>query len=173
MALLDNDMQINTITPSYAERCSLKVRPITNLVGRWVACVGLGNTYTWPLGYTIIWIQVEGVQGYNKDQIAWVVPDVSNFVVWVPIILGTPNISCVVNIMKGKEIDALAMPLANAQVGHPLSVQRATATVEDSQTARKSSPNKYNEVVVTKDHRCIFFPCYTHESREVSYWGEN
>ena len=63
---------------------------ITNLVGGQVTCVGLGNTYTLSLGYVIIWAQVEGVQGYNEDQIALVVLDLSNFAAWVPIILGTP-----------------------------------------------------------------------------------
>ena len=149
--LLDNGMQINTITPSFVKRCSLKVGLITDLVGRWVTCVGQGNAYTWPLGYVIIWIQVEGAQGYNEDQIALVVPDLSNCAVWVPIILETPTISWVVNVMKEREIEALVMPWVNAQVAHLLSVQRATATVEVSQTAGKSSLSEYNEVLVTKN----------------------
>ena len=59
MALLDNGMQINTIMPSYGKRCSLKVGPITGLVGRRVTCVGLGNAYTKPLGYVIVCVQVD------------------------------------------------------------------------------------------------------------------
>ena len=43
---------------------------------------------------------MEGVQGYNEDQIALVVLDLLNFVAQVPVILGTPTISCVVNVMK-------------------------------------------------------------------------
>ena len=74
---------------------------------------------------------------------------------WVPVTLGTPTISCIVNVMKEREIDALVMPWANAQVGHLLSVQRATATVEDSQVARKSSLSEYDEVVVTKNMETI------------------
>ena len=155
MALLDNSVQINTIMPSYVKRCSLKVGPITNLVGGHVACVGLENAYTRPLGYVIIWVQVEGVQGYNEDQIALVVPDLSNFVAQVPIILGTPTISCVMNVMKEREIDALETPWVNAWVVHLLSVQRDTATVEDRQTAEKSGPSEYNEVVITKNTETI------------------
>ena len=124
MALLDNGTQINTIMPSYVKRHSLKVGPITNLVGRWVTCVGHGNAYTQPLGYVIVQVQVEGVQGYNKDQIALVVLDLSNFVAWVPIILGTPTISHVVNVMKEREIDALITPWPNAWVAHLLLVWR-------------------------------------------------
>ena len=66
MALLDNGVQINTITPSYVKIHSLEMGPITNLIDRRVTCVGLGNAYTWPLGYVIVKVQVDVVQGYNK-----------------------------------------------------------------------------------------------------------
>ena len=54
--------------------------PITNLLGSKVACLGLGNAYMRPLGYVVIWVQVDGVQGYDEDQIALLIPDLSNFV---------------------------------------------------------------------------------------------
>ena len=50
---------------------------------------------------------MDGVQGYNEDKLALVVPDLSNFVERIPIILGTPTISCIINVMKEREIDAL------------------------------------------------------------------
>ena len=84
--------------------------PITDLIGTKVTCVGLGNTYTQPLGYLIIWSQVDGVQGYDEDHIALVVPDELKFVEWIPVILGTPTISHVVNNMEEREIDDLMMP---------------------------------------------------------------
>ena len=154
MALLDNGMQLNTIMSHYVRSNSLEVGPITDLVGRWVTCVGLGNEHTYPLGYVRLQVQVDGVQGYNEDQIALVVPDLSNFVAWVPSILGTPTISHVVNVMKEREIDALVTPWANAQVAH-LSVHRATATVEDNQAVGKSSSSEYYEVVITKNTETI------------------
>ena len=92
MALLDNRVQVNTITPKYVKEHSLPVGPITNLMGSKVTCMGLGNAYTRPLGYVVIWVQVDGVQGYNEDQIALIIPDFSNFTTRVPIILGTPTI---------------------------------------------------------------------------------
>ena len=92
MTLLDNGVQVNTITPRYVKEHSLPVGLITDLMGAKVACVGLGNTYTRPLGYVIIQVQVDGVWGYDKDQIALIIPDFSNFVVRVPVILGTPTI---------------------------------------------------------------------------------
>ena len=42
----------------------------------------------------------------------------------VPVILGMPTIGQVVNVMKEVEMDALAMPWANARVAHLLSVHR-------------------------------------------------
>ena len=92
MALLDNRAQVNTITPKYVKEHSLPVGPITNLMGSKVACIGLGNAYTRPLGYVIIQVQVDRVQGYDEDQIALIILDFSNFAMRVPIILGTPTI---------------------------------------------------------------------------------
>ena len=74
MALFDNGTQINTIMPKYVSDHSLQMGPITNLLGTKVACIGLGNAYMRSLGYIIIW-----VQGYDEDQIALVIPDLSNF----------------------------------------------------------------------------------------------
>ena len=123
MALLDNDTQINTIMLGFVENHSLDVGPLSDLVGRSVACVGLGNALTQPMGYIIIWIQVDGVQGYDEDQIALVILDLSNFVAWVPMIWGTPTISCILNVIKEREIEALVTLWVNAQVAHLLAVQ--------------------------------------------------
>ena len=93
MVLLDNCAQINTIMPKYVSDHSLQMGLITDLLGAKITCVGLGNAYMRPLGYVIIWIQVDGVQGYDEDQRALVMLDLSNFVAWIPVILWTPTIS--------------------------------------------------------------------------------
>ena len=59
MALLDNGSQINTIMLRYVNDHSLQVGMITNLIGSKVACMGLGNAHTRPLGYVVIWVQVD------------------------------------------------------------------------------------------------------------------
>ena len=69
----------------------------------------------------VIQVQVDGVQGYDEDQIALVIPDLSNFATRVPVILGTPTIGRVVNVMREVEMDALAVPWVNARVATPLS----------------------------------------------------
>ena len=79
MALLENGAQINTIMPKYISDHSLHVGPITDLLGAKVTCIGLGNTYMRPLGYVIIWVQVDRVQGYGKDQIVLAIPELYNF----------------------------------------------------------------------------------------------
>ena len=127
MALLDVGTQINTTMPKYVGDHSLPIGPITDLLGAKVACVWLGNAYTRPLGYIVIQVQVDGVQGYNKDQIALVIPDVSNFAARVLVILGTPIISCIVNVMKEKEVNTLVTPWANARVAHLLFIHKMTA----------------------------------------------
>ena len=128
MALLDNSAQVNTIMLRYVDEHSLQVGPITDLMGSKVACVGLGNAYTGPLGYMVIRVQVDGVWGYDEDQIALVLPDFSNFATRVPVILGTPTIGRVINIMKEAEMDALAMPWVNARAAHLLAVWRMRST---------------------------------------------
>ena len=132
MALLDNGVQVNTITPRYVQEHSILVGPITDLMASKVACVGLGNAYTRPLGYAVIWVQVDGVWGYDEDQIALIIPDFSHFANRVPVILGTPTIGQVVNVMKEAEMDALAMPWVNARAAHLLAIWRmAPVEVED------------------------------------------
>ena len=122
MALLDNSAQVNTITPRYVKEHSLQVGPITDLMGSKVACIGLGNAYTRPLGYVVIRVQVDGVQGYDEDQIALIILDYSNFATRVPVILGTPTIGRVVNLMREAKMDSLATPWANARAAHLLAV---------------------------------------------------
>ena len=124
MALLDNGAQVNTITPRYVQEHSIPVGQITNLMASKVACVGLGNAYTRLLGYAVIQVQVDRVQGYDEDQIALIILDFSHFANRVPIILGTPTIGRVVNMMKEAEMDALAMPWENARAAHLLAIRR-------------------------------------------------
>ena len=126
MDLLDNGTQINTITPKYVNDHMLQMGLITDLLGAKVTCIGLGNVYTRSLGYIFIQVQVDRVQGYDEDQIALVIPDLSNFAAQIPVILRTPTISCIVNVMKEMQIDALAMPWVNARVSHLLSLHRMT-----------------------------------------------
>ena len=154
MALLDNGVQVNTIMPRYVNKHSLQVGPITDLMGSKVTCVGLGNAYTRPLGYVVIWVQVDGVRGYNEDRIALVIPDFSNFATRVPVILGTPTIGRIVNMMKEAEMDALAMLWANARAAHLLAIHRMTPVEvgdgqEEGYNTEEDSPLMYTQKAET------------------------
>ena len=107
----------------------------------------MGNAYMRPLDYVIIWVQVDGDQGYDEDQIALVIPDLSNFAAWIPVILGTPTISHAINVMKEPEIDALATPWANARVAYLLVVHRMTAVMVGDEFMVVSSTDDHDEVV--------------------------
>ena len=150
MALLDNGAQVNTITLRYVHEHSLEVGPITNLMGSKVTYVGLGNAYTRPLGYMVIWVQVYGVWGYDEDQIALVILDFSNFAARVPVILGMPTISQVVNVIREVEIDTLAMLWANARVAHLLSEHRMTPIGVGKGQEEKFDVNDYDSLMYTQ-----------------------
>ena len=161
MALLDNGAQVNTIMPRYVNKHSLQVGPITDLMGSKVACVGLGYANTQPLGYVVIWVQVDGVWGYNEDKIALVIPDFSNFATRVPVILGTPTIGWVVNVMIEAEMDALVMPWANAKAAHLLVVWRMTPMeVGDGQEERYDTDDDNSLMYTQKVETLQPFPSH-------------
>ena len=76
--------------------------------------------------------------------------------------------------MKEREIDALPMLWANARVAHLLSVHRAAATMVSNKTAKDSSPNGYNEVIITKNTETVdvFSSWVIHIMAEKAYTGE-
>ena len=155
MALLDNGAQINTIMPKYISDHSLQMGPITDLLGATTACVGLGNAYMRPLGYVVIQVQVDRVQGYDEDQIALVIPDFSNFVAQTPVILGTSTISWVINVMKKAEIDALVMLWANARVAHLLLVCSMMTVAVGDGIMEEPNPDSYDQIMFTQNVETI------------------
>ena len=83
------------------------------------------------------------------------IPDPSNFVAQIPVILATPTISQVINMMKEAEVDALATLWANARVAHLLSVHRMT-TMEDSDGPMKELyPDGYDQLMYTQNAETI------------------
>ena len=94
-------------------------------------------------------------RGYDEDQIALVIPDLSNFAVQIPVILGTPTICCIINVMKEAEIDALATPWANARVAYLLSVCRMMAVEVGDGIVEESSLDDYDQVMLTQNVETI------------------
>ena len=74
-ALLDSGSTISAVTPAFVDVHSLDIGTLSNLSDGTLGINGFGGVFSWPLGYVIIRVQVEGVWGYNEDQVALVVPD--------------------------------------------------------------------------------------------------
>ena len=70
---------------------------------------GFEGLFSQPLGYVITRVQVEGVKGYNKDQVALIIPDSTAFRSRVLITLGTPTINQIMNLIKESEIDEVSL----------------------------------------------------------------
>ena len=120
-------------------------------------------------------LQVDGVQGYDKDQIALVILDLSNFVTQIPVILGTPTTSQVINVMKEAEIDALAMPWANARVAHLLSVCRMMTVEVGDGIVEEPNPEGYDQAMFTQNVETLdpFSSCMVLVKVGRAYTGEH
>ena len=72
---------------------------------------GLGSILVEPIGFIMMNIKVPCVQGHNEDQIAKVMDD-PGMMEW-PVILGTPTLYHVMQVIKESEISKLAAPWAS------------------------------------------------------------
>ena len=72
---------------------------------------GIGGISVEPVGFVMMNIKVPCVQGYNEDQIAIVMDD-PGMSEW-PVILGTPTLYHVMEVIKESEISKLAVPRAS------------------------------------------------------------
>ena len=75
---------------------------------------GLGGISVEPIGFVMMNVKVPGVEGYDEDQITKVMDD-PGMTEW-PVILGTPTLYWVMEVIKESEISKLAVPWASSQV---------------------------------------------------------
>ena len=82
-------------------------------------------------------------------------------------------ISCGINVIKEKEMDALMMPWVNARVAYVLAVWWATATIEDGKP-EESDPSDYDEIVTTKEAETTdaFSSWFIHAKTKTAHRGE-
>ena len=90
---MDSGSTINVVTPEFVKAHSLDVGPLSDLVDGTLKINGFGGLFSWPLAYVIIKVQVEGVKGYNEDQVALVILDLTTFGSRALVTLGTPIMS--------------------------------------------------------------------------------
>ena len=75
---------------------------------------GLGGISVEPIGFVMMNVKVPCVQGYNKDQIAIVMDD-PGMTEWL-VILGTPTLYRIMEVIKESKISKLAVPWASLRV---------------------------------------------------------
>ena len=75
---------------------------------------GLGSISVESVGFVMMNVKVPGVEGYDEDQIT-IVMDNPGMMEW-PVILGTPTLYRVMEVIKESEISKLAVPWASSRV---------------------------------------------------------
>ena len=115
--LLDNGAQLNFITPAYAHEWGMDIMSLESLaqeIGGKIPIVGIGDIMVKPEGFVMMNVKIPCVKGYNEDQIAIIMddPGLKDF----PVILGTPTIYRVMEVIKESEISELAVAWASSRV---------------------------------------------------------
>ena len=106
--LLDMGANVNMITPECVVALGLQMGPLTDLHEGGITIDQPFNYEGRPIGYVIMRVQINGISGYNEDQVMLVACSSTEFVHHVPIILGTPTMDQVIATLKESEIDRLA-----------------------------------------------------------------
>ena len=103
--LIDSGTWSNAVTPAYVKEHKMKVRPFHDLAlhPTSIPISGIGGHMA-ALRYVIINVQVEGIPSYYEEQVALVIPNVTQLGLKVPVILGTPTIHWLCCQMKESEI---------------------------------------------------------------------
>ena len=116
--LLDNGAQLNFITPAYAQEWGMDIMSLDYLaeeIGGSIPLIrGLDGISVEPVGFVMMNVKVPGVEGYDEDQIAIVMDD-PGMTEWL-VILGTPTLYQVMEVIKESEIFKLAVPWASSRV---------------------------------------------------------
>ena len=114
--LLDNGAQLNFITPAYAQERGMDIMSLDYLAeeigGSILLIKGLGGISVEPVGFIMMNVKVPGVEGYDEDQITIVMDDPG--MTKLPVILGTPTLYQVMEVIKESEISKLAVPWASS-----------------------------------------------------------
>ena len=98
-ALVDSGSQVNRITPTLVQQYGFPVLPLEDLLDYPLNLVGLGGKHTSPLRFIMLHMQVWDIAGYDEDVVFLVVPNESEFVWRVPLVVGTCTIDRIINII--------------------------------------------------------------------------
>ena len=115
LVLLDMVVNVNMITPECVVALGLQMGPLTDL---WEGGIAINQPFNYegrPIEYVIIRVKIDGISGYDEDQVTLIACSSTEFVHHVPIILGTPTTDQAIATLKESEIDRLATPWACVQ----------------------------------------------------------
>ena len=116
--LLDNGAQLNFITPAYAQERGMDIMSLDYLAEEISGAIphisSIGSISVEPVRFVMMNVKVPGIARYDKDQIAIVMDD-PGMTEWL-VILGTPTIYRVMEVIKESEISKLAVPWASSRV---------------------------------------------------------
>ena len=96
------------------------VSPLEEFAGNPTGCPiqGIRGVHTRAIGYMVFRVQIEGIPGYNEEQVTLVVDDESTFARKVPIILGTLMLHHVINCLKELEMEEAPPKWENVCLGY-------------------------------------------------------
>ena len=87
LVLLDTGTNVNMITPECVVALGLQMGPLMDLHEGGITIDQPFNYEGKLIGYVIMSVQIEGISGYNEDQVALVARSSAEFAHHVPIIL--------------------------------------------------------------------------------------
>ena len=135
---MDNGSTINAVTPEFVKASSLDVSLLSGLVSGMVGINGFGGLFCQPLGHIIIRVQVEGVQGYDENQVALVIPDSTNFGSLMLVTLGITSINWTINMIKESKIDELLASLNGLRISHLLACHPAELSIRSEMVTNET-----------------------------------
>ena len=163
--LLDNGAQLNFITHAYTWERGMDIMSLGSLAqevgGKIPPIASIGGIMVNPEGFVMMNVQIPCVKGYNEDQIAIVMddPGLKDCLV----ILGTPTIFRVMEVIKESEISELAVPWASSRVSwlmRGVHARMSQLAVDD--VANKSVAPLSVDEVVRVSHKCKV-PPFSHK----------
>ena len=161
-ALADSGSQVNTVTSGYECHHEFPVLPLGDLMNYLLNLVGLGDTRTRPLGFVILRVQVSKIAEYDEDAVFLLVPDESELLRHVPLVIGMCTLGRIVNVIKKSELDQLSTSWAMTQVPRLL-YQHDTAALKAGDEASTPAEEEATVSVASPDQE-IDEPVFMKES---------
>ena len=159
--LLDNGSQLNFVTPTYAHERGMDILSLDTLAqeigGQLPPIAVMGGGMIKKEGFVIMNVRVPCVRRYNEDQIAIVLedPEMKD----CPVVLGTPTLFRVMEVIKESEISELTVPWANSRLSWLMrGVHAKMSRLQVKDVANKPSAPLSVDEVVTVTSKCMVLP---------------